>query len=71
MLLPLVGVGKSFEIVRFMSWNPAALVVNVALAPVPPASAAELLLTMTTRVASVSAPYRVMGVEPEIETTPR
>jgi hypothetical protein len=26
---------------------------------------------MVTRVASVSAPYSVIGVEPEIETTPR
>ena len=71
MLLPLVGVAKSFEIVRFMSCIPAAFVVNVALCPVPPASPEDRALTMTTRVASLSAPYSVIGVEPAIETTPR
>ena len=56
MLLPLVGVAKSFETVRFINWNPAAFVVNVALCAVPPASPADAVFTMTTRVASVSAP---------------
>jgi len=43
----------------------------VALLSVPPAAAADALLTITTWVASESRPYKVIGVAPEYETTPR
>jgi len=42
--------------VRFMSCRPGAFEVKVELWAVPPALLADLLSTMTTLVASVSAP---------------
>ena len=62
MLVPLAGVAKSLETVRFMSSKPFDA--NVRASGWPPA-AADMLWTMTTCVASVPAPYSVTGVEPE------
>jgi hypothetical protein len=47
---------KSFEIVRFLSWNPGEFTVKVELADVPPTVPPESPYTITTCVASVFAP---------------